>query len=322
MRKMLLDWEYQRSYNLYYLYSLPDRVRMALISYLSTSYEPGLSLSDLKILILPQSPDGDDAQGYEAEPPPSPSSWNEGITHLDLSTSAGRSIKLRELSNLLFPAQSDTATPLLESWDTPEDILVHRPLLPNLTHLSLAASPETSSVVSWKQLLAFSTHLPTLTHLSLAYWPIPSLTPNAVAAKVVTTQGQTVQYGGTNPYSHSLDDDWSEVILILRKLSQSLYCLEYLDLTGCAPWFRALTASVALESGHRDKVDWVGDWGKIENLVLTTGYSPPKRDEVSKVEKYRELIDTAKSTERAIRARRAGRGRFITVETDRALDED
>ncbi|KAK7748596.1 hypothetical protein SLS53_000616 [Cytospora paraplurivora] len=337
MRRMVLDWEFQRSYNLYYLYSLPDRVRMALISYLTTFYEPGLSLSDLKLLLLPNlSEDG--GQDLGAEPTLSPSALNEGITHLDLSTSVGRSIKLRELSSLLFPIQHDVAGPeLLESWDAAEtSTTTPRPLLPNLTHLSLAATPGTSSAASWRQLLALSTRLPTLTHLSLAYWPVPSLTPNATFAKVVTAQGQAVQYGGANPYSHSLDDDWSEAVLILRKLSQALYGLEYLDLTGCAPWFRALTVSVGLDDGERrDMVDWVGDWGKVERLVLTTGYAPPApapaprgggegegEGEAAKVERFREIVGTARSTERAIRARRAGRGRFITVETDRGLDEE
>ncbi|ROW05814.1 hypothetical protein VMCG_05320 [Cytospora schulzeri] len=323
MRKLVLDWEYQRSYNLYYLYSLPDRVRMALISYLSTFYEPGLSLSDLKLIILPQLPEDGSVEEHAAEPLPSPSTLNEGITHLDLSTSVGRSIKLRELTSLLFPSQpGNNSGPLLESWDAAEASPTPRPLLPNLTHLSLAATPETSPAASWKQLLALSTRLPTLTHLSLAYWPVPSLTPNAMFAKVVTEQGQTVQYGGTNPYSHSLDNDWSEAILILRKLSRSLYGLEYLDLTGCAPWFEALTTSVSLEGGQRDKVDWVGDWGKVENLVLTTGYAPPPRDEADKVGKFRELVSKARGVERAIRARRSGRGRFITVEADRGLDDD
>lgn len=324
MSRMVSDWEFQRSYNLYYLYSLPDRVRMALMSYLTTFYEPGLSLSDLRLILLPHSPE-DGGQDYGAEPTLSPSALNEGITHLDLSTSVGRSIKLRELSSLLFPMQHDVASPEpLESWDAAETSTIPRPLLPNLTHLSLAATPEASSSASWKQLLALSTHLPTLTHLSLAYWPVPSLTPNATFAKVVTTQGQTVQYGGTNPYSHSLDDDWSEGVLLLRKLSQALYGLEYLDLTGCAPWFRALTVSVGLDDGRkRDMVDWVGDWGKVERLVLTTGYAPPApRGEgaAAKVERFREIIGTARSTERAIRARRAGRGRFITVEMDRSSD--
>ncbi|KAJ0118117.1 hypothetical protein J7T55_014570 [Diaporthe amygdali] len=319
LRNMALDWEYQRSYNLYHIFTLPDRIRMALISYINTMFEPGLSLLDLKIILLRQAPDDDAGKEDTSETPPSPSSMNEGITHLDLSISVERSIKLRDLSSLLFPTHSDNIGPLLDSWDAPESTAIPRPLLVNLTHLSLATSPETSFLSSWKQLLAFSTHLPTLTHLSLAYWPIPSLTPNATFAKVVSAQGQTFQYGGRNPYSLTLDDDWSEAILVLRKLSKSLYGLEYLDLTGCAPWVKALTAHAHGPNAEPDLIDWVHDWGKIETLVLTSGYSSPAIEDVGKVEKYREFINTARTTERTIRARRAGRGRPINVETDRDL---
>lgn len=314
LRKFVLDWECQRSYNLYYIYSLPDRIRMALISYLTTSFEPGLSLLDLKIILLPQ-PLEDDEEDDEGRSPMSPSSLNEGITHLDLSTSIGRLTKLRDLSHFLFPSESNNEEPLLESWDSAEAPAIPRPILPNLTHLSLAASPETSALNSWRQLLSLSTHLPTLTHLSLAFWPVPSLTPNATYNKIVTAQGQTVQAGGTNPYSHSLDDDWSEAILVLRKLSENLYGLEYLDLTGCSLWFKALMASA-----DGDQIDWVGTWGKVMHLVLTTGYGPPSRDATSQVEKYREVLQRTRSVERTIRARRAGRGRFITVDRNADLD--
>lgn len=320
LRNMALDWEYQRSYNLYYIYNLPDRIRMALIHYVNTMYEPGLSLLDLKIILLPQAPEDDAGNGDVAEPPPSPSSLNEGITHLDLSLSTERSIKLRELTSFLFPLNSDGDGPLLDSWDAPESTTIPRALLVNLTHLSLAASPETSTLCSWKQLLAFSSHLPTLTHLSLAYWPIPSLTPNATFAKVVSAQGQAFQYGGRNPYSHTLDDDWSEAILVLRKLSKSLYGLEYLDLTGCAPWEKALTAHSHGPDDETDMIDWVGDWGKIETVVLTTGYGPQAAVDTGKIDAYKELIREARLTERIIRTRRAGRGRPITVEADPELD--
>lgn len=309
LRQIVLTWEYQRSYNLYYLYSLPDRVRMALISYLTGISESILSLSDLKIILLPQFPENDN--DYQ-DAPLSPSSLNESITHLDLSNSIGRSIKLREITHLLFPSEfTANQEPLLESWDSAEAPAIPRPLLPNLTHLSLAASPETSTLNSWKQLLSLSTHLPTLTHLSLAFWPVPSLTPNATYTKVVTAQGQTVQAGGTNPYSHTLDDDWSEAILVLRKLSSNLYGLEYLDLTGCSPWLKAL-----MTSADGDRVDWVGAWGKVSHMILTTGYAPPARDAIALFEKYVEFTGTAKSVEKTIRSRRAGRGRFITVERD------
>lgn len=308
LRQAVLSWEYQRSYNLYYLYTLPDRVRMALISYLTSSTDCILSLSDLKIILLPQGLEGDDDYG---SPPLSPSSLNEGITHLDLSNSVGRSIKLRDLSHFLFPSESGHDEPLLESWETADAPAIPRPLLPNLTHLSLAASPETSALHSWRQLLSLSTHLPTLTHLSLAFWPVPSFTPNATYSKVVTAQGQTVQAGGMNPYSHTLDDDWSEAILVLRKLSSNLYGLEYLDLTGCSPWLKALTASA-----DGDRVDWVGAWGKVTHMILTTGYAPPARDSAALFGKYVEFTGMAKSVERTIRSRRAGRGRFITVDRD------
>lgn len=307
LRHMALSWEFQRSYNLYYLYALPDRIRMALISYLTGISDSVLSLSDLKIILLPQTPQGNDDAGSL----PSPSSLNEGITHLDLSNSVGRSIKLRDLSHFLFPSESTNQEPLLESWDTAEAPVIPRPLLPNLTHLSLAASPDTSALNSWRQLLSLSTHLPTLTHLSLAFWPVPSLTPNATYASVVTAQGQTLQAGGINPYSHTLDDNWSEAILVLRKLSSNLYGLEYLDLKGCSPWLKALMASA-----DGDRVDWVGSWGKVTHMVLTSGYAPPPRQSIAMFEKYVEFLSTAKSVERTIRSRRAGRGRFITVDRD------
>lgn len=308
LRKIALDWEFQRTYNVYYLYSLPDRLRMALISYIAMTYEPGLSLFDLKIILFPQVPE---EHGEDYGPSLSPSTLNEHITHLDLSTSVGKSIKLRELCHLLFPSESENEESVLESWDAAEAPTIPRPLLPNLTHLSLAASPETSALNSWKQLLNIASHLPTLTHLSLAFWPIPSLTPNSRFSKVVTPQGQTIQAGGTNPYSHTLDNDWSEAILILRKLSEKLYGLEYLDLTGCSSWLKALTAT---KDG--DHVDWVGAWGKITHLVLNTGFAEPSEDSVSRRNEFLATVDKVRRVERKIRASRAGRGRVITVERE------
>lgn len=311
LQKIALDWGYQQVYNVYYLCSLPDRMRMALISYITTIHEPGLSLSDLKIILSPQVLPEDNGEADEIQP--SPNSLNEGITHLDLSTSVGRAIKLRELSTLLFPSESDSKESVLESWDSAEVSPIPLPFLPNLTHLSLAASPETSTLSSWRQLLNLSAHLPTLTHLSLAFWPVPTLTPNSTLTKVVTAQGQSIPVGGTNFYSHSLDNDYSEAILILRKLSENMYGLEYLDLTGCSSWQNALTASA-----DGDQVDWVGAWGKVTELVLNTGHAPPPRDQPNMVLKFNDMINTARQVERTIRARRAGRGRFFTVERDEA----
>lgn len=310
LRKIALDWDYQRIYNVYYLHTLPDRLRMALISYVTTSYEPGLSLADLKIMFFTQSPDFDD-EGREVLS--SPDLSNEGITHLDLSTSVGRGIKLRELSLFLFPSESGSEDSVLESWDSTDSPPVPLPLFPNLTHLSLAASPGASALCSWRQLLSLSTHLPTLTHLSLAFWPVPTMTPNSTLTKIVTAQGQSIPAGGTNFYSHSLDNDYSEAILILRKLSETMYGLEYLDLTGCSAWLPALTASA-----DGDQVDWVVAWGKVTDLVLKTGFAVPPRDDPNMVLKFNDTVSTAQQVEKTIRTRRAGRGRFITVERDEA----
>lgn len=307
LRKIALDWGFQRIYNVHYLCSLPDHLRMALISYLTTISQSALSLADLKIILLPQTPDDGEHDGPQEDP----SSFNEGISHLDLSASVGRSLKLREISQLLFSSETSRVDLLPDSWDADEAPSVPRPLLPNLTHLSLAANPEDSSLCSWRQLLSLATHLPTLTHLSLAFWPVPSMAPTLITAKVVDSNGLTYQAGGTNPYSHTLDNEWSEQILILRKLSQSLYGLEYLDLTGCNFWFKALTASA-----DGDQVDWVGNWGKLTHLILTTGYAPPLGIDVPKTEKFNEVVAMAASVERTIRSRRAGRGKFITVERE------
>lgn len=312
LRKIVLDWGFQRSFNMYYLCSLPDHLRMALISLLATVSEPGLSLSDLKIILLPQTPEGD---SIHYGPQQDPSTVNEGISHLDLSTSVGRSLKLRDLSQLLFSFEPSKIDLPPESWDAEEAPSVPRPLLPNLTHLSLAADPEDSGLCSWRQLLAMATHLPTLSHLSLAFWPVPTMNPNLTFAKVVGSNGLAFQAGGTNPYSHTLDNEWSEQILILRKLSQSLYGLEYLDLTGCNLWFKALTASA-----DGDQVDWIGDWGKMTHLILTTGYAPPPEFDVPKTEKFNGVVDMAVSVEKSVRSRRAGRGRIFTVERDKRVE--
>lgn len=164
--------------------------------------------------------------------------------------------------------------------------------------------------MSWKQLLALSSKFSSLTHLSLAYWPDPCLVAHGQTSTVETPQGN-IPYGGTNLYSHSLDHDWSEALLILRLLSKNLYALEFLDLTGCSRWFRALMA----RSEH-DFVDWASNWGKVTELRLKTGSMPGDDASPSQWIGYREAVEMARNVEKHIRAMRAGKGRFIVVERD------
>jgi hypothetical protein len=309
LRRFALDWEWQRVYCQYHLYELPTNLRIALIAYLVTYTAEGVSLRDLQAILLPPP----DIPEYHDDPALAPSAVNENFNYLDLSGSLGRSLKIRELSDLLFPPKPE-GVDLQDSWDEPEQAAagIPRLLLPNLTHLSLALDPAYPHAVSWRQLLAFATHLPGLTHLSLAFWPEPTLTPNAKLATVVSPEtGRTVQYGGTGPYSHSLDDDWAEQVLLLRRLSRSLYGLEYLDLTGCGAWFPALWAS----AGEGDTIDWAGAWGKVTTLVMFPGYRLREDAEPAETSRYWEFVDYAKRVGRHVRHQRAGKGRFLTVET-------
>ncbi|KAM0431912.1 hypothetical protein ACHAPT_005165 [Fusarium lateritium] len=307
LHKIACDWSFHRVYNQYHVYFVPNHLKSALIRYVGIASDEGLSISDLKIILLPP-PDTFDEDELEDL-----AASNLVVNYLDLSGSIGRSMRLKDISDLLFPVkEQEFASEPQESWDAVEAIpSPPRTLLPNLTHLSLALHPPHASSASWRQLIALSSKLTTLTHLSLAYWPEPCFTPRARLSTVASPQGGQIPYGGTNLYSHSLDHDWSEALLVLRMFSRNLYALEFLDLTGCSPWFKALLA----ESGH-DFVNWADSWGKITELRLYTGWTPGPDALPSEQASYRESIDMAKSVAKHIRTMRAGKGRFIVVEHD------
>ncbi|KAF7539136.1 hypothetical protein G7Z17_g12478 [Cylindrodendrum hubeiense] len=305
LQKLAYDWAFHRVYNQYHLYFVPNHLKAALIRFVGIASEDGISLSDLKAILLPP-PDTFEENELEAL-----AISNGEVNYLDLSGSICRSLRLKDLGDLLFPTINGDSTELQDSWDAPETVMgPSRTLLPNLTHLSLALNPHHASSASWKQLIGLSSRLTSLTHLSLAYWPDPCLIGGGRQYSVTSPQGN-IPYGGTNLYSHSIDHDWSEALLVLRLLSKNLYALEFLDLTGCTPWFMALLA----ESDH-DHVDWVTNWGKITELRLHTGLKLGDDALPSERACYRETIDLAKNIERHIRTMRAGQGRFVVVERD------
>lgn len=317
LQKIAYDWEFNKVYNQYHLFYLPSHLKPALIRHIGRHSSHGISLSDLKTILLPVV-DLDDP-GVPSEPNQpgagANSSMNAGVTYLDLSGSLGRSIKIKEVANLLFPSMANIeGDEPQDSWDAVpnQDPGPLQILLPNLTHLSLALDPQSPSKASWRQLLALSSKASSITHLSLAYWPTPCFNPRAQSSVVTSPQGQRVNYGGTNLYSHSLDDDWSEALLILRMLSRNFYELEYLDLTGCGPWFKALF----MKSGH-DYVDWTGNWSKISYLRLNVGWNATEESLPSEQMAIADAREYAVRVEKHIRATRAGRGRFITVDRDR-----
>lgn len=315
LRQLAVDWEFQRSYNCYYIFALPNHLKVALLAYLARWYGSGVSSADLRAILLPWTEDpSEDSEGHDTPSPIPQTTVNVDITHLDLTNSLGHSLRLRELSDFLFPSRSSTPSQLQpqESWDAPasQTPTVPPALLPNITHLSLALDPRHAPNLSWRHLLSFAAHFSsTLTHLSLAYWPEPTLTPNArlSAATFTSPTGRTIQYGGTGPYSHSLDEDWSEAVLVLRRLARNLYGLEWLDLTGCASW--ALPA-LTTQAEH-DSVDWVGDWGRVETVLLYPRFGR----ELLGDELYKGEVDAARRLERHVRGKRGGVGRGIAVET-------
>ncbi|TQV96156.1 tafazzin [Cordyceps javanica] len=307
------NWAFHRVYDQHYLYEVPCHLKPALMRELAIYGPTGLALGDIKALLL--RPGQGDNGNHDAGSLPPSSAFDREITALDLTGALGRSLTLRDVTVLLFPARPTTSLPdeAQDSWeasvDAPPTPRLSYALVPNLTHVSLAINPEHAENVSWRDLLTLAPRLGSITHLSLAYWPEPCLLQSAKFATVNSPQGHRIPYGGTNYYSHSIDHDWSEALLVLKKLSQSLYTLEFLDLTGCASWFQALK----LEDEH-DFIDWVNNWGKITTLRLKMGWALAADAEPSTLAAHQEAADMAVSVERHITAARGGRGRFITVE--------
>ena len=353
LRKFAQTWEWQREVYGGVLWELPTHLREMIVVYLGV-HRGGLGTDDLRGVLVPsEEGDWEDEDGEEERREiPQAGVLNSEFKRLDLSESLGNFLKLRELEEFLFPSkppptkltsptgqqqeEPDSWEDALDTPNQPPSPSVPLPVLPNLTHLSLALSPTNSSPVSWRHLLSLASHLPQLTHLSLAFWPVPTLTPLAakLGASVVDTEsGVSVQYGGTGFYSHTLDDDWSEAILLLRRLSRCLYGLEWLDLTGCGPWWEALFARVevaldendATHQGDGDEgergttmVDWCGAWGKVRTVVLDPGWRVEEgKGELRRARersRFVELVNKAKRVEKHVRGVRRGQGRWFSVE--------
>lgn len=318
LRRMAVDWEFQSVYDQHYLHTLHSRLRSALIAYVGIWGDKGVSSRDLRIMTRPSTEEQEEGEAA-GNSPESLATINDDFHCLDLSGSIGHSLTVREVADILFPPlhASPAAVQVQEAWDEAEAPSLPPQLLPNLTHLSLAVDPSTLSAAggrppSWKHLLSLASRLGSLTHLSLAYWPEPSLTPNAKFATVAgASSGRPVQYSGTGPYAHTLDDDWSEAVILLRRLSRSLYRLEYLDLTGCGSWFAAL-----MYDRDGDRVDWEVDWGKVTMLTLRDGYGVAEDTVLGDRERVRQAAATAERVEKHIVAKRSGKGRFIDVDRD------
>lgn len=229
---------------------------------------------------------------------------------------------------LAEPVENDTEDSVPASWDAVSDSdeaqdtqynYVPQPYVPkvslrfpNLRHLSLALRPENGDLAKWPDLLSAASLLSTLQSLSLAFWPRPTYTPRAARTRVtirnpLSSAIPATVYGGSNVYS-SFDGDWKEAAGILKSLSRSLYCLRWLDLTGCGDWITALVwkqlgrsegehgqsnrsespyaTSSDFQSTYREDgasvngptqapgPEWNGSWRGIEYMCLDVGWIP------------------------------------------------
>lgn len=312
LKSIATHWNWHCEYDAAYLQCLPVSLKEVLLSYIAVySDSPKNPLDQLFLQMSEENATGDDAE----------------VRRLDLGNAIGSWISIKQLAKKLVkpktrsqcsldpslhsPAQDSTRATIPESWDDSQDgesrddgfeqswpatiNVLGSPLrFSALRHLSLALSPaHPTSVVSWPALLSISPHLAALTSLSLAFWPAPTYTPNAGAVRA-TLQGSSLKSLPAVAYSASdmytvLDGDWEEASAILRTLSRQLYCLTWLDLTGCADWFPALTwdapagNNVELTDGNTPKLgrigpEWNGSWRGIEYLGLGVGWLPADRE--------------------------------------------
>ena len=284
LKQMGRNWQWHAHYDQFYLAALPVWMKQQLLSSIARYNEEPLEVKDLQLLFL------DETQLPEA-------TGSETVTHLDLSRSL---TGLKSLASYLTKkpldpqntvisaaATSDAShntsdSPIPESWEDAPAPSTTRSLsmlrFPYLTHLSLASlkSP------SWSSLLSVLPITATLTHLSLAHWPIPCLTPNSSTAYTRSPQGN-VPHGGSNLYS-SFDGDFSEAAGIMRRLSKGTYCLQWLDLSGCADW--------AVNVLEHEGPDWHSAWRGLETIKLHQPWRPRCIDDDRWVDLLRSELDT------------------------------
>lgn len=253
LKGLARNWQWHVEYDQYSLAVLPTRLREALVGFIARYNPQGINRHGLEILFM------EDTMLEDAGD-------NEDVAHLDLSMSIGHSLSLKELKHFLVKirkvatdAETTTKTESIpDNWDAPSTFsLSHNCVsrFPYLTHLSLSHP----SNASWKSLLNLAPYLATLTHLSLAFWPYPTL--DALPLVDGEMPLGSVSYGGGVP-----DSKWSEPGATLRQLSKKMYCLKWLDLTGCCAWIWALQC----EGG----IDWNGAWRRLETVKVGQGWMP------------------------------------------------
>lgn len=296
LKSMAIRWQWHVEYDGEFLSELPTRLKVLLLSYVSTYADGDLTdagMQGLRYLFVgTQEHENTDSRDPDSD-------------RLDLGNAIGHWISLKQLRIGLTPVESadastgrDEDAALPTSWeDAAESSGLHLTTAPspilrfhNLKYLSLA-HPNPSSA-SWSSLLSLLSNISTLTHLSLAHWPVPTLTPNSINARINHPDHKSLSfsYGGTDTYS-AFEGNWAEASGVLKRLSWVTYCLKWLDLEGCGAWYGALSWAGEndddddnADNDNADGVrpnqrvapgpDWNGTWRGVEWVGLGPGWIP------------------------------------------------
>ncbi|KAM0092414.1 hypothetical protein ACP6JD_004113 [Aspergillus fumigatus] len=298
LKSMASQWAWHIEYDGQFLAVLPSHVKILLLSYIAI-YAGDQPLKGLMHGLKPlfEKFSTDDHESGDAGD--LTEDGDSEILRLDLSSALGRWMTIKQLSHELLVSNKSGANlvqgkakePVPSSWEEIDDEEVdtadESPNMPipkalsqglrfqNLRFLSLA-HPKPAAA-NWNALVDLLSRLSTITHLSLAHWPLPTVTPNAMSARIrhPAQRSLTFAYGGTDSYS-GMENNWAEAAGILRRLSRVTYCLKWLDLEGCGDWIPALTwegvspDGEALPSGP----EWNGSWRDIEYIRLGPGWLP------------------------------------------------
>ncbi|PYH95263.1 hypothetical protein BO71DRAFT_398175 [Aspergillus ellipticus CBS 707.79] len=303
LKSMTTYWEWHLEYDGPFLADLPNHIKSRLLSYLAI-YAKDKPLRGLMHGLRPLFEKPHASTTDDDDEPEILQESDSDITRLDLSNAIGRWMSLKQLSSelavpkTLNPIQGKLKEPVPSSWENEDDddeneattttpttttttTTIPNPSPPILTfsklrYLSLA-HPKPGST-NWNSLISLLSRLSTITHLSLAHWPVPTITPNAINARVrhPTIHSLTFSYSGTDTYSAS-ENNWAEAAGILRRLSRATYCLKWLDLEGCGDWIPALNWDAG--SGPNGETyttgpEWNASWRDIEWIRLGPGWLP------------------------------------------------
>lgn len=312
LKAIASNWSWHAEYDNTYLTTLPVSTRVALLSYLAVYNEA--HWPNPFPLLFPVDCEQDELdQVTRLDLANSIGGWATNVKKMEKELVVMKEVGTRHTAGLAPTDQSEVP----ESWeDELEPVRANERAVPsmprmlvsgrfvNLRHLSLALNLASSAAPpSWASLMSLSTHLSQLQSLSLAHWPTPTYTPNAAKGRVrmVDTARPSLPnqpFGGTDLYS-AFDNDWREAAGILRSLSRNLYCLSWLDLSGCGPWLTALTWQD--DNAEAGSADWNGAWRNISRIILGVGWLPGRpsaiEDEISSMSKSSSSIDSARAIE-------------------------